>query len=84
MASTAQLNSLPITPVLTEFTDCMDRRKTPAEVLDTLHTLASKYLWYFGSGGGAFSRPDLRLEVHAAWQRCVSSPLGAARLVGGV
>jgi hypothetical protein len=44
MASTAQLNSLPITPVLTEFTDCMDRRKTPAEVLDTLHTLASKYL----------------------------------------
>jgi DNA-binding CsgD family transcriptional regulator len=44
MASPGLLNVLPITPVLTEFTDCMDRRKSPTEVLETLHTLASKYL----------------------------------------
>jgi DNA-binding CsgD family transcriptional regulator len=54
VASTAQLNSLPITPVLTEFTDCMDRRKTPAEVLDTLHTLASKYLCISVLGAARF------------------------------
>ena len=38
------LAALPITPMLTEFTDCMDRRRTPDEVLETLHVLASKYL----------------------------------------
>src|SRR5262245_20725665 len=54
MASTAQLNSLPITPVLTEFTDCMDRRKTPAAVLDTLHALASKYLCVSVLGAARF------------------------------
>jgi len=54
MASTGHLNSLPITPVLTEFTDCMDRRKTPAEVLETLHTLASKYLCISVLGAARF------------------------------
>ena len=43
-SSSGMLSSLPITPVLTEFTDCMDRRRTPDEVLETLHVLASKYL----------------------------------------
>jgi DNA-binding CsgD family transcriptional regulator len=43
-SSTGMLAALPITPVLTEFTDCMDRRRTPGEVLETLHVLASKYL----------------------------------------
>ena len=48
------LNSLPITPVLTEFTECMDRRKTPAEVLETLHTLASKSLCISVLGAARF------------------------------
>jgi LuxR family quorum sensing-dependent transcriptional regulator len=38
------LAALPITPVLTEFTDCMERRWTPDEVLETLHVLATKYV----------------------------------------
>jgi len=44
MASQGLLHSLPITPVLNEFTDAMQRRKAPSEVLDALHVLASKYL----------------------------------------
>ena len=43
-SSSGMLATLPITPVLTEFTDCMDRGRTPDEVLETLHVLASKYL----------------------------------------
>ena len=43
-SSTGMLAALPITPVLTDFTDCMDRGRTPDEVLETLHVLASKYL----------------------------------------
>src|SRR5262249_62189067 len=44
MASQGLLHSLPITPVLNEFTDAMQGRKVPSEVLEALHVLASKYL----------------------------------------
>ena len=54
---------MPITPVLTEFTECMDRRKTPAEVLETLHTLASKSLSDIRFGCGAFPGENIGLEV---------------------
>src|SRR5262245_24666140 len=39
---------------------------------------------YLGSEGGAFSRPNIRLEIHTPWHSCLSSRLDAAELVGRV
>jgi hypothetical protein len=58
MASPGRLNALPVTPMLPEFTNCMDPRKAPAEVLDTLHGLSLRLRF----GGGVSE--DLGLEIH--------------------
>jgi DNA-binding CsgD family transcriptional regulator len=44
MASTTSFAALAATPVLTEFTNCVARTRTPAEALDALHKLASEIL----------------------------------------
>jgi LuxR family quorum sensing-dependent transcriptional regulator len=44
MASTAAVKAQPATPLLTEFTDCVARTRTPAEALDALHKLGSMVL----------------------------------------